>query len=336
MFESTKILHFKKNMLDVYVEKSNKQTRPEVSSQVEWSVKNLEDILKNIPDISQSKIKVIANDDLVYTISTVLEKSIKNEQEKLSSITRISQEYIPEDLASTTWEYNDALIENNGIQEHIVEVRAYTHAFVKALTQSCINIKVAIDSIYAVSEIYSKLIISHEPTLIFYPNDDNFASVVVSGVVLANISFDTQNSLQLISQLIHHVSTHFNVGINKIIDLGSHEDLCTNLLKTNSQISVTKSRPEEYDLISWIGIQKEDSKAIVKTLNFMIYNKLTEENKMSLKVVNNSEKISLQKEIDEKEGNTHNLHNKLSIFIDILLLIFIIGILILLYQFILS
>lgn len=193
-----------------------------------WNEQNLAKVLAAIRKVTGNTIRLLLNDDAIYTTSIIV---LASEDVSRDDIKVRSQSQIPENLDETAWDYKEILVLPKQ-HEKMLQVVAVVNEIYKSLQTALTHVPLTIESIEPVSFAIARLL-EHEktPVVVLHTTDTALLMASYKGLVLATQTRNTMFTPTDISDFVRFVKQQFFVTPTKIFASGTKQGLDVAIMK---------------------------------------------------------------------------------------------------------
>lgn len=209
MFNSSKIIVvITSKKIKAFVVKLGVPSPVEKYEEFDWTSATIAEVLQTIKKTFGTSVRILFSDEFVYvtTLKTDNPQSIKRD-----AIQSLAQEFIPEDMNKTSWDYR--IYPPEHIQVAVLNTSIYDQ-ITEAVQKSAIDI----EAIESCSSSLGRLIAyEKEPLILVYQDDVPVIITIQNGVALTSAVIHEGLTGTHIEQAIRFSQDQFQITIKKII-----------------------------------------------------------------------------------------------------------------------
>jgi len=206
-----------------------------IIGEINYSLVNLQGILAKFKKDIGDSVRLLLNEDIVYTVAVFLSIGIALDK---NTIGQKAQELIPEDLNNTIWDFKKVSPAPLSGAPEIIQVVAVNKVLLEGLIQTITKAGLHIEVIEPLLIALARFVKNKEtPVIMIYVNDEILLGLVQKGAVLATQclrSFDINS----INQFIAFSKEKFGIvpkevifsGNTKGIDINQYQQSLKNII----------------------------------------------------------------------------------------------------------
>ncbi len=223
MFGNKKtVLFITKSKLRISKVTIGSKSKETIIAEFDWEKQDLANFLLKSSKAIGNTIRLVLSEDFVYVIILSLGN---NEIPNRNIIRQKAQEFIPEDISKTVWEYKEVSSTSPALSKKIQAVVAVKKLF-EDLSRSLGKSGLYVEQIEPLSLSLSRLTKKEEkPMLFVYIYDKAFLALSQKGAVFATERLDLPITKDKLDKFIAFVKTQFEITPEKIIFCGDTKNL---------------------------------------------------------------------------------------------------------------
>lgn len=249
MFNSKKsILYIAKNTLAaVFIENKTELVQ---FKQLQWNDHTLDAALKDIKKEYGKRVRLLLGEDLVYVVSLIIPKSTAINRETVQTL---AQEYIPEDLNKTSWDFTELLqtIDAQNVPIVIIQVAAVVQSFFQLITQEIQSVGLEFEAVeplsYALAyQIRNKV----DPVIVLYktPEKSTVLAMVHRGLILQSEVLQKPLTVKYLQSILNKIQSDYNLIPKILLQIGTTAE------EIPADIATLDIKVETSDINPFVGI----------------------------------------------------------------------------------